>query len=372
MKVFRYQPTPPLRYPPPAPAGELWLNAQRDAPVVGHVEGGPGRIVEGRGLRAGHVAQVELPRGVEAGGRGSRAVVGVDQPHGGGTASASASALATAIRRAAGGAGAARCGAGLAARSGHATPGRCTAGRRACPALACAGIPAAAGSSAARAGRPPCAGRATFGRAATRTRCPCLAASAGSTARSSAGGKGTGVACTSAGLRGSRRTLVPACSGCQQSNKTYRCYWASHRGTSRWFQEHQNKRFAARPCIVVRHTELARVMTTIRTDDGRTSDGTLSRRLDLGPAVVGAAHPLGRRTRRVDSWITSSLVQWRSLDVSVSRAHRVSRVSSYLPCTSAGCQDQRPRKLISQVIAGLRVPLLCMIPELVSQVRPTT
>jgi hypothetical protein len=25
VKVFRYQPSPPLRYPAPAPAGELWV-----------------------------------------------------------------------------------------------------------------------------------------------------------------------------------------------------------------------------------------------------------------------------------------------------------------------------------------------------------
>jgi hypothetical protein len=27
VKVFRYQPVPPFRYPPPAPAGEFWVKA---------------------------------------------------------------------------------------------------------------------------------------------------------------------------------------------------------------------------------------------------------------------------------------------------------------------------------------------------------
>ncbi len=52
---------------------------QRDAPIMGHVQGSPGRIVEGRVLRAADVAEMELPGKVEADRGRSLSVVGIDQ-----------------------------------------------------------------------------------------------------------------------------------------------------------------------------------------------------------------------------------------------------------------------------------------------------
>jgi hypothetical protein len=61
----------------------------------------------------------------------------------------------------------------------------------------------------------------------------------------------------------------------------------------------------------------------------------------------------------------------RSLDKPGSPGLRSSGGLSFDSSMRIARPNQRPRKFISQVMAGRMVPLLCMIPEFVSQVAPT-
>ncbi len=68
---------------PAASAGcRALVERERDAPIVRNIERRPRRIVESRGLRAAHVAEMELPGGVKAHRGRALAVVGVDEPSG--------------------------------------------------------------------------------------------------------------------------------------------------------------------------------------------------------------------------------------------------------------------------------------------------
>ena len=66
---------PPLRYPPPSPAGETRIEGAFDAPVVRHVEPPPGGVVEIGVLAVVDLAKMKPPIAVEIDGH---AVAGCD------------------------------------------------------------------------------------------------------------------------------------------------------------------------------------------------------------------------------------------------------------------------------------------------------